>query len=260
MTGNRKKSYAAILWLILWLAGPCRVQAAPPPHLIQTVTQQDVYEGMVALGMLRCPVLETPDCGRAFENVKDCVVRVDMGNAYGSGIVWELTADRVIVATNRHVLAYWEDTDSIVYFPQGYYMDAGILGVSEQYDVGFLAVDTGQFTYEELEKLRYAAAEQESYERLEEGAEIFCAGAGPETGEWLFYEAGLEDRERYLADFGTEMLYGHGYARAGMSGGGIFDGYGRLAGMVTGGTMKNEIAGVPLPAIEEAYREVLERL
>ena len=54
------------------------------------------------------------------------------------------------------------------------------------------------------------------------------------------------------------MLYGHGYARTGMSGGGIFDGYGNLIGMITGGTLRNEIAGVPLNDIVEAYEEIAE--
>lgn len=264
MAGKRKAIYFIILCLFLPLTTPFAVQAAPraeytmPPHLIQTVTQQDIYEGMVALGMLQCPVLETSDCEKAFENVKECVVRVNMGNAYGSGILWELTTDRVVIATNRHVLEYWQAADSYLLFPQGYYLEAEILGVSEQYDVGFLAVDSGQFTYEALKELRSVAARQEVYERLRQGDEMFCVGAGPEAGEMLFHEAKLEDRARYIADFGAEMLYGYGFARTGMSGGGMFDGYGYLIGMVTGGTVHNEVAGVPLPAIAAAYREVME--
>lgn len=257
--------YSFILCLLLIPMPPLEVQAAPqdqgnlPPHLIQTVTQQDIYEGMIALGMLQCPVLKKPDCEKAFENVKSCVVRINMGNAYGSGVLWEMTADRVIVATNRHVLDYWQETDSFLYFQQGYYMDADILGVSEQYDVGFLSVDTGQFTYDELETLRSAAADADVYGQLEQGDAMFCVGAGPgpEVGELLFHTAVLEDRARYIADFGTDMLYGRGFARTGMSGGGIFDAYGHLIGMVTGGTLQNEVAGMPLPVIEEAYQEIV---
>lgn len=264
MAGNRKTIYFIILCLLLPLWPPLGVKAAQrdgsaytmPPHLIQTVTQQDVYKGMIALEMLRCPVLQTPDCEKAFENVKDCVVRVNMGNAYGSGILWELTAEQVIVATNRHVLEYWEDRDSYLYFPSGYFMDAEILGVSERYDVGFLAADNGQFTYEELERLRSAAVDQDIYGRLGRGEEMFCVGAGPEERELLFHEAQLEDKARYIEEFGTEMLYGYGYARTGMSGGGIFDGYGHLIGMVTGGTLQNEVAGVPLPDLVRAYEEI----
>ena len=266
MTGSRKAIYFIILCLVWPLMLPLEVQASPPdrsdgytlpPHLIQSVTEQDLYEGMVCLGMLECPVLQEADCEKAFENVKDCVVRVIMGNAYGSGILWELTADRVIIATNSHVLAYWQQEDSCLLFPQGYFVEAKVLGLSSQYDVGFLEVDNGQFTYAELERLRSAAVEAEGYEQLEPGMSMFCVGAGPEAGEMLFHEAELEDRARYIADFGAVMLYGYGFARTGMSGGGMFDGYGRLIGMVTGGTQQNEVAGVPLPSMEEAYQEVV---
>ena len=52
------------------------------------------------------------------------------------------------------------------------------------------------------------------------------------------------------------MLYGHGFAREGMSGGGMFDGCGRLIGLLTGGTYQNEIAGVPVDQVVSAYREI----
>ena len=62
--------------VILYLAAaPSEVRAAQqkeytmPPHLIQSVTEQDAYESMILLGMLECPVLETVDCERAYENV-----------------------------------------------------------------------------------------------------------------------------------------------------------------------------------------------
>ena len=42
----------------------------------------------------------------------------------------------------------------------------------------------------------------------------------------------------------------------GMSGGGMFDGCGRLIGLLTGGTYQNEIAGVPVTQVLEAYWEV----
>lgn len=257
-----KKSRVVLCCFILYLLMPAlQVRAVKeygytmPPHLIQTVSGQDIYEGMLALGMLECRVLEDADCGEAFENVKDCVVRINMGNAYGSGLIWELTEDRVIVATNRHVLEYWRDADSYVFFSPGYYMDARILGVSGEQDVGFLEIDNRQFTYSELEKLRYVCADLQVCEHLVQGDEIFFAGSGPEAGEMLFYEAVVEDTHRYIADLGAYMLYGRGYARTGMSGGGIFDGYGHLVGMITGGTAQNEVAGVPLADIVEAYEE-----
>lgn len=249
-----------LIVLIFW--APLSVQAQEQeqelPHLIQTVTEQDIYEGMLALGFLKTPVLETEDCAKAYENVKNCVVRVQMGNAHGSGIIWEMTPDTIVIATNKHVLEYWRGENSYVYFAQGYYADAVILGVSEQYDVGFLRIDSRQFTYEELEKLRSARIDEGIYVNLSEGDAMFAVDSGASADEAQYFEATVGDTHRYIEDFDAYMLYGHGFAKEGMSGGGAFDGHGYLIGMTTGGTYQNETASVPLPDIMEAYEEIIQ--
>lgn len=228
-----------------------------PPHLIQTVTERDIYEGMLSLGYLTTPVLEEENCEKAYENVKDCVVRIQMGNAHGSGIIWELSPAGIVIATNRHVLDYWREENGFVHFSQGFDVDAQILGTSEQYDVGFVFVDCGQFTYRELQKIRCARADMDIYDSLQQGNKMFLVDSGSERDEMRYYEGTVEDPSRYIADFDAYMLYGHGFAKAGMSGGGTFDAHGFLIGMTTGGTLQNETAGVPLPDIEEAYEEVM---
>lgn len=228
-----------------------------PPHLIQTVTDRDIYEGMLALGFLETPVLETPDCDRAYENVKKCVVRVQMGNAHGSGIIWEMTPEEIVVVTNKHVLDYWREENSYVHFLGGYDVDAKVLGISERYDIGFLSVDSGQFTYDELKELRSARVDLNVYVELEQGDIMFSVDSGSMTEPAQYYEGTVENTHRYIEYFEAYMLYGHGFAKAGMSGGGTFDGRGFLIGMTTGGTPQNETAGVPLPAIIEAYEEIV---
>lgn len=228
------------------------------PHLIQTVTEQDIYEGMLELGYLQTPVLETADCEQAYENVKNCVVRIQMGKAHGSGIIWELTPEEIVVVTNRHVLDYWKEESSYVHFLGRYDVDAGVLGVSDEYDVGFLTVDNGQFAYGELQELRCARADMDIYNSLQQGEVMFLVDSGTETTGAQYYEGTVEDPHRYIEDFGAYMLYGHGFAKAGMSGGGTFDGRGFLIGMTTGGTLLNETAGISLPDIIAAYEEVLQ--
>ena len=242
------------------LLSPLFVQAEEQrlPRLIQTVTEQDIYEGMLALDFLKTPVLEREDCAAAYENVKNCVVRVQMGNAHGSGIIWEMTPEEIVVATNRHVLEYWKDNNSYVYFAQGYYADAAILGVSKQYDVGFLRIDNAQFTYEELETLRSVRREEDIYVGLREGDVMFSVDSASGTEEARYFEATVGEPYKYIEDFDAYMLYGHGFAKEGMSGGGTFDGRGYLIGMITGGTYQNETASVPLPDIAAAYRTVVQ--
>lgn len=228
-----------------------------PPHLIQSVSEEDIFEGMLALDLFHCPVLEEPDPEAACENVRDSVVRIDMGKAYGSGVILRLTADGAVIATNRHVLAYWREESGVIRFPQGYYAGARVMGSSKNCDVGFLLVDREEIGLQALSELRSVFVDEVIFSELRQGEEIFCLGAGREEAETIFQEAILEDTDRYIETFGGEMLYGHGFAREGMSGGGMFDGCGRLIGLLTGGTYQNEIAGVPVDQVVEAYWEVM---
>lgn len=241
-----------------------------PPHLIQSVSSQEIYEGLLALDLLRCPVLAEPDPDAAYENVKGSVLRLQMGEAYGSGVIWRLTAEAAIIATNRHVLQYWDEADGLVCFPGGYAVDAAVLGLSADCDVGFLRVENGEIGWEGLKDLRSVAAETAPARTLfgeaqaasssgeERGLAGFLVGVGQQGREREFHEALLQE-ERYIPLFQGRMLYGQGFAKEGMSGGGIFDGRGRLIGLLAGGTDRGEIAGVPAADVEAAYRDIVEK-
>lgn len=229
-----------------------------PPHLIQTVTEQDIFEGMLTLGYLETPVLETEDCGEAYTNVNSCVVRIQMGNAHGSGIIWEITPERIVIATNKHVLDYWSEEKGYVHFPQGFDTDAQFLGTSEYYDVGFVAVHNSQFTFEELQKLRCARVRQNAYDGLKPGDVMFLVDSGSMEEDARYYVGTVEEPYQYIEDLDAYMLYAHCFAKTGMSGGGTFDGRGYLIGMTTAGTAQNESASVPVRHIDLAYEEVVE--
>lgn len=258
--GKGYKISAAILFCCAALLPVRQVQAKEPslpPHLIQTVSGQDIYEGMLALGMLACPVLEEADPAAAYENVKNSVVRLDMGAAYGSGVIYRLTADAVIIATNRHVLEYWDETAGVVWFPQGYFVDATALGSASESDVGFLRVENGELGLDTLMTLRSVCTDEAPFDGRGAQIEGFCVGVDRREQEPVFHEAVLEREERYIELFQSDMLYGHGFAREGMSGGGIFDSHGHLLGLLAGGTYQNEIAGVSAGRVAAAYREIV---
>ena len=246
---------------LLMLLAPLRVRAegSQVPHLIQTVTEQDIFEGKLSLGFLESPVLEEGDCSMAYENIKSCIVRIHMGNAYGSGVIFQITPENIVIVTNKHVLSYWDEPVSYVQFPQGYFTQARVLGTSTEHDIGFLLVDDQEFDYQELEQLRYVHWDMDKYKAMQTGDTLFCTGAGDEMeadGTDGFYQGSVGDMYYYIDDFGEYMIYGYGYAREGMSGGGTFDSYGNFIGMISGATMGGETASVPLPAILEAYEEI----
>lgn len=227
-----------------------------PPHLIQSVSSQDIYRGMLAFDLSHCPVLREEDVETACENVRGSVVRVDMGNAYGSGVIFRLTEDSVIIATNRHVLDHWREDVGVVWFPQGFYVSAQAVGSAQDCDVGFLKVDNSELDIETLLTLRDVFVDEEASRTLSAGDAAFCLGAD-RAAETVFQEAVVAETEKYIDIFGGEMLYLHGFAKEGMSGGGIFDGYGHLIGLLAGGTWQNEVAAVPADQVLRAYREIV---
>ena len=259
-SGRINKIACVIIFFLTCLTQTLPVKAEEmslPPHLIQSVSEADIYEGMLALDLFHGPVLEEPDPEKACENVRGSMVRIDMGKAYGSGVIFQLTKEGAVIVTNRHVLAYWREETGIIRFPQGYYAGARVLGSSESCDVGFLLVEKEALGLSTLSALRSVSVDESVYDGLRKGDAAFCLGAGPEEDETIYQEAVLEDTDRYIEAFGGEMLYGRGFAKEGMSGGGIFDGRGNLLGLLAGGTYQNEIAGVPVDQVLQAYREIV---
>lgn len=270
--GRKLYKVSAVIIILLWGMSqtlplpkqppllPGTIQAKEPslpPHLIQSVTDQDLYEGMLALELSYCPVLAVKDRERACENVRDSVVRIDMGNAYGSGVIFRLTEDGLIIATNRHVLDYWQEEVGVIRFPQGFYVSAQSLGSAQDCDVGFLKVESGELGIDTLLHLRSVPVDEEAWQLLAAGDEVFCLGADREADELVYQEAVAAQKEQYIDTFDGKMLYLHGFAKEGMSGGGIFDGYGHLIGLLAGGTWRGEVAGVPVDQVLAAYREIV---
>lgn len=224
------------------------------PHLIQTVTEQDLYDGLLALGFLECPVLKEDDLEAAYENARKCVVGIHMGNASGSGIILHMTPERIIIVTNKHVLDYWENETDYVQFYQGYVAEARLAGVSGQYDVGFLIVDNGQLGYQARQSLCYARCNQDAYQKLRIQDEVFCIG-GELEGE-RYYPGRVETLWIYIEELEGYMMQTDGMAIPGMSGGGTFDARGNLVGMITGGSRNGKTASIPLSVLLDAYEEV----
>ena len=259
-----------ISFILVITLDPAHVYGKAPqtmPHLIQTVSEQDIFEGMLALGLLETPVLVEDDCDKAYENVKACVVRINMGNAYGSGVIWEMTSEKIVIATNKHVLEFWDEQVSNVLFPQGSYASAELLGISEEYDLGFLTEDNKELDYMELEQLRYVHFDMNVYNEMKEGDEIFCVGATGRHSEGvenvvqsngIYLQGTIGNMWQYIEEFEEYMIYGYGYGTPGISGGGTFDPKGNFIGMISGGTMDGERASVPLTIIVEAYAELTE--
>ena len=228
------------------------------PKLIQTVSDDEFYKGFVSYGDYMVHPIQTSDTAKACESVRACIVRISMNGASGSGIVWKMEPDRIVIATNRHVLRYWDDQTGTVSFVDGTVSNAKVIGMSGKHDVGFLQIPSGWLDYTSLKDIRQASYSMDAYNSLCHGEDEF--GLGSANGAAAdFYPGFIDSKDTYMADFGENMIYCDSNAIHGMSGGGTFDGYGNLVGMITGGSDYNVSLSVPLPSMIEAYNTLVSR-
>lgn len=260
---RRKRRIIAVLLAGIVLFPVGEVQAGTQekdmealPHLVQTVTDREVCESRAVLGLSRTELAEQEEPEQTLERVRGSIVRLDMNRAYGSGMIWKFEKGAVIIATNAHVLDFWEDHTGVVCFLQGFTKEAEQIGCSEKYDTGFLQIPMESFSNAELAALVQVNPGEEGTFSLKPGQEVIYVGAAKEAGELMCCRGTLEDLALYIPDFSMEMLYGRGSAKKGMSGGGMFDLQGRCVGMLTGGTDQGETASIPAQKIAEAYAEI----
>lgn len=174
-------------------------------------------------------------------------VRIQAEGHHGSGSIYKLLENEIIIVTNWHVLQYWNNEDSYVTFFNGAVGSGKVIARSEQADIGFLSIRTAFFMAEEFEGLH---AVNKSDRILTRGDALYMVDIASDVWQPEVYEGQVLEPLRYLDEFGIQMLYGESLFKPGMSGCGVFDGEGKYVGMLTAGTDQNEIAAVPLEIIE----------
>lgn len=236
------------------------------PTLIQATTLEEDYRALAKLELAVTPLLLEEDWERAFENILCSCVRIQTREHYGSGSIYKMKENEIIIVTNRHVLEDFDD-DSHVTFFNGAVGFGEILGTSDLADVGFISISTASFPWEELlvfRNVRPLDTEREGGGQkglwqgngADESIRFFCPDMANYFETPVMKSGELLPQAVYLEDFGMEMLYGTGSAAPGMSGSGVFDGCGNYLGMLTGATGAGEIAAVPLEVVRREYEEM----
>lgn len=221
-------------------------------RLIQTMSEQDEYEGLLHLGMLETPILAEEDIAAAYENVKPCIVKMNIGNLYGSGVILKLQEDVVTIVSCRHLLEYADASGAIeVSFTDGYQVIGKVTFTSEQYDIGFAEVQVSEIPIWTLKKLRQAVASKEAFQNVIAGTEMFHAGSTDGVGATM-YGGVVADPWQFFPEFNSFMMHNYCNGKPGMSGGGTFDAYGNFIGMISGG-LGEETASLPLSVILEEF-------
>lgn len=241
-------------------------EAQDMPALIQATTLEGDYKALTSLGMAFTPLAPQKDPGQAYENILCSCVRVQVEGHYGSGSIYKMLENEIIIVTNRHVLQYWNEDSSVTFF-NGAVSTGNLAGLSDEADLGFVSIPAGNFTYEELLKYRNVRIPggltdnrqtNRNEEMISEGSGMFFVDMASEWRNPVKVEGEVIHPMQYLEDFQMEMLYGKGNVVPGMSGCGVFDDYGNYVGMLTGGTLQGEIAAVPVRVIEKEYKRYID--
>lgn len=243
-------------------AGMSRVQAQERGvcRLIQTTTPEEEWEAVTALDILQVsPIQEeqgTTGLVRAKEANLQAVVRIDTDHYMGSGVIFEITQDTIVILTNKHLLEY--DDGAKVTFPGGRQAQAAQIRLSDNFDMGIVTVPAGSVPFEERMCLRRVCWSTECSAQAQSGDDMFIIGSREGPGANV-YMGTIADSWWYSEDFGMHMIYNYCNAEHGISGGGTFDRHGHYLGMLSAGNGA-ETLSLPLVTILAEYTALTEGL
>ena len=183
--------------------------------------------------------------------VTEALVQVLAETRSGSGVIYRYDAHTLTVITAGHVL---EEAKEPVWvsFCDGWAVECSDYQRMEDADLAFIKVPMDEIPEERLEEYCSAPQDKESFDRLQIGDEVKVMGFSSEAGDKV-YEGVLEETWIWVEDFSQYMMLVKAPAEAGMSGGGVFDQEGRLAGILCGGNEEGLLAVLPLSIIEAEY-------
>lgn len=231
--------------------------------LIQTTTYEEEYYGAVRLGAFTMPEIIDKKEDRLYEEASGCVVRIVMGQYAGSGLIWRMEEDGMVLVTNKHLLR--ESAYGIVTFSNEMALQAEVLYFSQEYDLGFLFIPREVLHADILRNCYEVRKTKEGIkqtgEQLEEQKIIQIASSQQVAADCY---KGTSKKIVFVPEFQAFMLETECFSKAGMSGGGVFDEKGYLIAMIAGGEVdkddlvrESEITySIPVWQIEDEYHKL----
>ena len=216
----------------------------------QAAEEKDVGEKSTSAVM---EALEGEEPEAAKKLAAECVVRIDVAGDeeeyYGSGVIWDHMDGRPIIVTAGHLLEEGEVLRIV--FADGSACTGKVLGTAECADVGFVKA--------EWEEERPAVSlHQRIFDTLDAYSALFVIAGTQDGAGDVAMDAVLEERAWYREEFGSDVMILRCRSGPGMSGGGVFDGYGHLVGLVAGGS-GDRTAALSMETLNDAYEEVCSR-
>lgn len=205
-----------------------------------------------------------------YQLAKRSIVKVAVGDAAGSGVIWNIGDDQIIIAASKHLLM--KGMAAEVTFCNRETANAIILGVSQQYDIGILSIKNTEVSQKALGEIYEAvpilACMDVDWDRerfLKEYAESDVLQIGADLGSGTNFSIGQLTGISFEPLFYTYVLETACYSKAGMSGGGVFDKNGRFLGLISGGDVPEEASvreaettySIPAWLVEQEYGIIL---
>ena len=178
--------------------------------------------------------------------LQQATVQIKGPRYIGSGVIWAVYEDTLVVATAAHVTE--ENCPMTVQFDRGDPLHASRLLASDQVDVAFLELSLQEIEEQEIE-WQAARQDKEICDRLEPGQPLWIMGSIEEAADRA-YEGSVAEPWIYIEDFDNYMLLCHAYAIPGVSGGGVFTQEGILVGILCGGNEADQVAVLPWSVME----------
>lgn len=220
--------------------------------------------------LLQCEDPENENlAGMLQEQACGAMVRISTGGLVGSGVIFRMDQKEMVILTAAHVLKEVEvqercEENAELAVLEITLVDGTVLSdkkhkskdedsgwrvlLSQTSDLGIITVPMEQIPEEVFAHCRYVPTDKVAFDALTEGDIILVMGCVEEMA-GNAYKGALTDPWIYIEDYGQYMMLGRTFAEPGMSGGGIFDRYGRFIGILSGADEQGNLAIVPLSLI-----------
>ncbi len=175
------------------------------------------------------------------------MVQLQAGNVRGSGVLYGIRGEDLVILTAAHVLQETEDAVAVTFADEWSVLADGY-ECSAMGDYAVVRVSGESVPAEHLEQYLCVNVDKDSFDAATAGTGCIVMGCRSGVAAEA-YEGVILDHWIYMEDYGQYMMWVKAEGQQGMSGGGLFDRQGHFLGILSGGNEDGELAVVPLSLI-----------
>ena len=179
---------------------------------------------------------ENPQKEPLRETLRPSIVRIEVNEYFGSGVIWDIDDEKITILSCRHLLEK-DNTCDVIFF-EGEYYRATVNELSEDYDIGYAEIPIREMDREDVLSLKKVTRTSRTAEQMIKGEDVVIFGsmdyvaANYCQGYLMDTDVTVEIPSLFSAQ---SMMVCYGEIDAGMSGSGVFDEKGSLIGIVSAG-------------------------